>query len=103
MQDNDMMSIMLNQFKELNKRFDNNEKIFETKFNVMSSDMNSRFDTNEKELNKRFDINNAKFDVLTKSLCSIESKLSEICSETKRETNESRECVCCLLYTSRCV
>ena len=26
--------------------------------------------------------------------CSIESKLSEICSEAKRETNESRECVC---------
>ena len=54
---------------ELNKRFDNNEKIFENKFNVISSDMNSRFDTND-----------TKFDVLTKSLCSI-----------------------CLLYTSRCV
>ena len=67
----------------------------------MNNKFDSRFDINEKELNKSFDINDAKFDVLTKSLCSIESKLSEICSEAKRETNESRECVCtCLLYTS---
>ena len=67
----------------LNK-FDNNEKIFENKFNVISSDMNKRFDTND-----------TKFDVLTNSLCSLESKLNEICRETKESS--------CLLYTSRCV
>ena len=63
--DNDIMSSILSQLER------------------MSSDMNKRFDTND-----------AKFDVLTKSLCSIESKLSEMCSEAKREANESRECVC---------
>ena len=95
-----------NKFNELNNRLDNNEKKFETKFDVMSIDKNKRFDTND-----------AKFDVLTNSLCSTESKLNEICSEIKRETDESRESVCvidnkadnkcesnvCLLYTSRCV
>ena len=65
-------------------------------------------------MNKRFDINDAKFDVLTNSLCSIDDRMNEIRSETKRETDELREYVCvvdsktnmlesCLLYTSRCV
>ena len=56
--------------------------------------INSRFDLNEIKLNIRFGTNDAKFDILTNSLCSIESKLNEICSETKRETDESRESVC---------
>ena len=37
---------------------------------------------------------NAKFDALTNSLCSINERINEICSETKRKTDESGECVC---------
>ena len=66
------MSIMLSQFEKMNSNF-------ETKFNVI----NSRFDTND-----------VKFDVLNNSLCSIESKMNEIRSETKRETDKLREYVC---------
>ena len=53
-------------------------------------DRNSRFDINQTKLNKRFDINDDKFDVLTKSLCSIEDRMNAIC----REIKESREGVC---------
>ena len=69
---NDIMSIMLSQFEKMNSNF-------ETKFNVM----NSRFDTND-----------VKFDVLNNSLCSIESRMNEICSEVKRAADELREYVC---------
>ena len=40
-EETNMMSIMLSQFEIMNKNF-------ETKFNVMSSDINSRFDDNDK-------------------------------------------------------
>ena len=49
--DYDIMSMILSQLERLNSkfdsRFDNNEKNFEAKFNVISSDMNSHFDINE--------------------------------------------------------
>ena len=59
-------------FNALNNRLDNNEKKFETKFDVMSSDINSRFDMSDTKfneqnkkldaLNKRFDTNYVKFE-----------------------------------------
>ena len=40
------------------------------------------------DINKCFDTNDAKFDELTNSLCSIDEQINEICRETKRDTDE---------------
>ena len=78
---------------DINNRFDMND----TKFNEQNKKLdvlNVKFEQ-YKEQNMKFENSiNVKLDELTNSLCSIDVRINEICSEIKRETGELRESVC---------
>ena len=66
-EETDIMSVMLSQFERMNSNF-------ETKFNVMNSDINSRFDDND----KRFDNNEI---ILNKMKSDFNYKLDQLTND----------------------
>ena len=84
-QESDMMSIMLNQFKELNKRFDTND----TKFDELKNEMQEF----KSSINKKLDIQNEKFDELKSEIQEINKHLESTNQTIRTSLNKLEQSV----------
>ncbi len=78
--DNDMMSIILNQFNELNKRFDSNDKRFDNRFDELKSEIHKqkvKYGNNFSELKNHINEINKNVDKTNEIFTSNVSKLEQ--------------------------
>ena len=93
---NDIVNMIQVMLEKQSMMLSNNFNEFKGEMNSKLNALNKRFDTNDakfeqyKEQNMKFENSiNVKLNILTNSLCSIDERINEILSETKRETDES--------------